>query len=104
MHLQYFCLSAVGYRTFIGYMYMEVTNNHPVVRAFIALLQESSQGTLPRPPPVSPSEHNTSTGSPSEDNTSTGSPSEHNTSTGSPNREQTNGLHHRQTSGRNGEN
>ncbi len=68
----------VGYRTFIGYMYMEVTNNHPVVRAFLALLQETtpSQRTSLRVPPDNSTSDLTSSGSPGRD---------------------TNGLHHRHT-------
>ncbi len=43
-------------------MYTEVTNNHPVVRAFIGLLQENthSQGTSPSPPPLTHTDDNTS--------------------------------------------
>lgn len=34
-------VDCVGRRTFVGYMYIECTNNNPVVRSFIGLLQES---------------------------------------------------------------
>ncbi len=73
-------LVSVGYRTFIGYMYMEVTNNHPVVRAFLALLQETT-----------PSQR-TSLRAPSDSSLATIDL----TSSGSPSRE-ANGLHHRHT-------
>ncbi|XP_064405982.1 receptor for retinol uptake stra6-like [Halichondria panicea] len=72
----------VGYRTFIGYMYMEVTNNHPVVRTFLALLQETT-----------PSQR-TSLRAPSDNSLATIDL----TSSASPSRE-ANGLHHRHTNG-----